>query len=211
MNKMVCLNDFNGASKYLEGYARRCLNEFKSPLFGVNMGIAYGGEVAMVGKIWKDRGMVFGYDTFEGKHPKFLADDPDSPEAYCMDEHYDIFGTSKLSLKYQNNQLKKMGINNVKLIKGLVNKDSCKDLPYINYAFLDMDILESMKTGFEAIRHKLIKGGYLMMHDVVPHDHLNGVLYNYFMPIFHKDDKNWEILQEVNSCFLVVLRKISDG
>lgn len=160
------LNDINGADNVCNMYEKKCLEEFEGQLIGVLMGIAYGGDVERCAKNWTNRGIVYGFDTFEG-HPSFLVKTPTDFEATCMDHWYRLFGMDKLSMEYQRRELDVMGLTNAQLVKGLVTKDSCKDIPYINYAFLDMDILESMVAGYEAVKDKIVKGGYLVLHDVM--------------------------------------------
>ena len=40
---MITLNDCNGADKLCAKYEKKCLTEFEGDLYGVVMGIAYGG------------------------------------------------------------------------------------------------------------------------------------------------------------------------
>jgi len=160
------LNALNGADKVCDLYEKKCLEEFSTPLIGVLMGIPYGGDVERLAKTWSERkGKVYGYDTFEG-HPKHLAPDMTCFEATCMDLWYQELSMEGTKIEYQRQELDKMGLTNAYLVKGLISKDSCKDLPYINYAFIDLDILASMEAGFEAVKYKLAKGGYLLMHDI---------------------------------------------
>lgn len=69
---MIHLNDTNGASKHTLGVAERLFTEFDCDLIGAEFGIAYGGGVEAIGKLWKERGTIYGFDTFEG-HPKQVA------------------------------------------------------------------------------------------------------------------------------------------
>lgn len=195
---MITLNKINGADELCEKYERRCLDEFKGDLVGVVMGIAYGGDVERIAKIWGNRGKVYGFDTFKG-HPKHLCPDKDDFQATCMDNWYYQYGMEKVSYEYQRKELDSQDLTNAILIKGEVNKDSCKDIPYLNYAFLDMDILASMVAGYEAVKDKLVKGGYLLLHDVYQN-----------IPAlekwYQKDIKpHYELMQE--SCLTGVLRK----
>jgi hypothetical protein len=166
MTTLKTLNDINGADKVCEEYEKKILEQFKDNLIGVLMGIPYGGDVERLAKIWGEKGKIYGYDTFEG-HPKELAKDPKSFEATCMENWYKQYGTEKTKYEYQRAEFDKMGFADVVILrKGIVTKNSCKDLPYINYAFMDMDILKSMVDGFEAVADKMVSGGYLLMHDI---------------------------------------------
>lgn len=163
---MRCLNEINGADKLCDEYEKKCLTEFEGELIGVMMGICYGGDVERLAKTWKDRGRVYGFDTFEDLHPKHLSTDPVGGfDATCMDGWYELYGKHDLSINYQREELNKMGLYNAFLRKEEVNNDSCIDIPYINYAFLDMDMLASMKSGFEAVKYKILSKGYLLLHD----------------------------------------------
>lgn len=197
---MICLNEQNGADKICAKYEKKCLVEFEGPLYAAVMGIAYGGDVERIARdIWGNRGKVYGFDTFESLHPRHLAEDVQSFEATCMDHWYLYYGTDQLTYEYQRKQLDDQGLTNAILVKGEVNKDSCKDIPYLNYAFLDMDILASMQAGYAAVADKIVKGGYLLMHDVV-----NNI--PSLMEWYQKDIKlHWQVMEE--GCLTGVLRK----
>ncbi len=202
------LNEVNGADKITLRHAGECLKDFEGHIYGVEMGIAYGGGVEAIGHMWKDRGTIYGYDTFEDLHPEQLSEDKDSFEARCMDHWYNTKGVDQLSYDYQRAQLDGQGLDNVILVKGLVNKQSCKDIPYLNYAFLDMDIYESMKQGWLAVKDKIVKNGYFLLHDIIPQPHLPK-LYKLWKEEIMTDPYNkWEILEEVPESHLTVMRKV---
>ena len=183
----------NSAQETLLEYCQNLLVEVDTPLIGAEFGSAYGGGVESIGKLWKDRGIVYGFDTFAG-HPKQLAVDLQSWEANCMNGWYEKYPCDELSYGYQRAELDRQGLDNVILKKGLINKNSCMGIPYLNYALLDLDILASMKTGYELVKDRITKGGYLFFHDVVPDDHLpllNKWFLNEVMP-----SGLWEIIGE---------------
>jgi hypothetical protein len=66
---------------------------------------------------------------------------------------------------YQKEMLESLGLSNAHLIKGRVNPGSCATLDQIHYAFLDMDIYSSMKSGYYGVKNKIVKNGYLLLHD----------------------------------------------
>lgn len=200
---MIDLNKiWNGADRGLAFIQSVILEEFPNDhLIGVEMGIAYGGGVESLGKLWGVRGTVYGFDTFEG-HPVYLASSPEASEARAMEPHYKKYGMEMLSYEYQRAELDRQGLSNVILVKGLVDQDSCCFLPAIHYCFLDLDILVSMKNGYEAVRHKIVDGGYLCLHDV-----LNNlpILYPWYEEI--KKDPMWEVIYEGKHEALAVLRR----
>ena len=161
------LNNVNGADKIAAEYHQKVLDEFKDNLVAVVMGSAYGGELEYIARLWGDKGKVYGFDVFDDLHPKHICADPESFAATCMDYWYGLeeYGRDKMKLEYQQGLLDGMKMDNVKLIKGLVDKDSCKDIKNIHYAFLDMDMVESMSIGFEAVKDNMAIGGYLFLHD----------------------------------------------
>lgn len=163
---LITLNAINGADVIINRFAKHCLTDFDGKLYGAVLGIAYGGDVESIAKIWKNRGIVYGYDTFSDLHPGHLAGDPDGFEGTCMSHWYEMHGTDKLKIEYQRACLDKLLLDNAILVKGEVTKHSCKDIPYLNFAFLDMDILASMRTGYKAVVNKIVKGGYLFLHDI---------------------------------------------
>jgi hypothetical protein len=200
------LNNENGADEICAKYHQKVLDKFKDNLVGVVMGSAYGGEIEYMGKLWGDKGIVYGYDTFEDLHPAHICKDKDALEATCMQTWYEkaTHGIIKLNQSYQREQLDKLGLKNVKLVKGIVNKDSCKDLDKIHYAFLDMDMVESMRPGFEAVKDKIVEGGYLLLHDV---QHIVEVRKWYDKVV--ATDKRYKLIKEYGRELLMVLKRVS--
>ncbi len=206
---MICLNYINGAQTILFYHQMVLISKFENDLVGVEMGIAYGGGVEALGTMWKGRGTVYGFDTFENLHPDFLSKQKYSLEARCMDRWYDprMFGTKALNYKYMRKQLDREGLDNVILVKGLVNKDSCKNIPKIHYVLLDMDILESMKEGYMAVIDKVVPGGFIFIHDALPEDHLPNI-HNWLYKDVLMHDTRVKVLGEWPAQFLVGLEKI---
>ena len=186
----------NGADVITHMYAEQCLDEFKGHLYGVEMGICFGGGIEKIGKQWKDRGDVWGFDTFEG-HPveQMLPRDEwaqqsggrDSMAAVCMDcwytddqHRFATQGVDKCSQEYIQSELDKEGLTNVHLVKGLVTeKTDVSFIPYLNYAFLDMDWPQAQWDGYNLIKHKIVKGGYLCLHDMIKPGHIAGCYEKY--------------------------------
>ena len=202
---MINLNaEYNGADRILSIFQKLLLRDFPNEeLIGVEMGVAYGGGLEALGKLWAGRGLVFGFDTFEG-HPKQLASSADSLEATCMDGWYEKYGREKLSFNYQWAEFEKQGLYNIILKQGLVHSDSCCFLPYIHYCLLDLDILSSMKDGYEAVRHRIVDKGFLCLHDVVGHK-LIPELHEWYNEI--KKLPQWEVIYEGEKEYLAVLRR----
>ena len=200
------LNDINGASFYTYKYAKEIMGRFgdKGIVNGVLMGTAYGGGIERIANVWGQNGKVYGFDTFEDTHPTHLAEG-NSEESACMDYWYNTKGTDKLSLAYQTQMFKDMGLDNVTLIKGEVNKDSCKDIDNIHYAFLDMDILASMKAGYEAVKDKIVPGGLLLMHDVT--GNLPRVYDWFWEDVVLKDNALWRVEAFFPKELLAVLKR----
>ena len=207
---MISLNAFNGAQTVLSYYQMRLLSKFENGLIGVELGIAYGGGVELLGAMWKGRGDVYGYDTFEALHPDQLATEKFGFQARCMDHWYDpeVFGTEALSFDFQRKQLDIERLTNVHLVKGLITEDSCKDLPYIHYALLDMDIEASMRTGWDAIKNKLIPGSIVFFHDVVPKTHIPAVSKFFYDEVLK--DETLELIGEWPMEFLAGVVKLSE-
>jgi len=206
------LNDTNGASQILLDVAKKTLEEFKKGIIGVEMGIAYGGGVETIGKMWGNQGIVFGFDTFEG-HPKEIAlKDPDcnysmdSFAATCMDGWYNIYDNKELTIEYQREELERQGIYNVNLIKGIIDENTkINFIPYINYCLIDLDFSVAMKNAYNLIKDKLVKGAYLCLHDVIPNGHIKGL--NEWYQII-KNSGEYEILGEYSNSYLAILKKL---
>lgn len=213
-NKLYWINNVNGADYLMLGVAAMCRKKFKNNLIGAEMGTAYGGGPEAVGKMWKGIGEVHAFDTFEG-HPVELSSDPNSFEARCMDRWYDnryagneripFLTKEMLTYEYQRSVLDSEGLSNVILHKGLINKDSLNEINYLNYALLDMDLLVSMKTGYEIVKDKIVKGGFLCLHDCNPKNHIEG-LWEFYEEILNSG--NWKEIMHCDSSYLIVLEKV---
>jgi len=206
--ELVWLNKINGADKIVYEYCERIKTLPVPHLYGAILGSAYGGELEAIGKLWKDRGTVYGFDTFEG-HPKPLVEYHTNVEVTCMDKWYrdDVYGMEKLSTEYQQGVLDKLGLDNVKLRKGLVTPDSCQEIPELHYAFLDMDIYESMRDGYLAVRDKIVPGFCLFIHDATPPTHIPRVSKWLMDEVMGDDGHMWTITGEWVSAFLVCLQR----
>jgi len=206
---MISLNRLNGAEKIVTSYAKELLRlPIDKPLIGAEFGSAYGGGIEAVGKLWKGKGVVYGFDTFEG-HPKQLVPDQKSFEATCMDNWYkkEIYGKEKLSYEYQRKELDRQGLDNVILKKGLITKDACAEIPYLHYALLDMDIMESMEIGYAAVKDKIEPGHLLFLHDVTPPTHIPRTFHWFAEEVMGKDEEMWTVLGDFSNMYLVVLSK----
>lgn len=211
---LINLNHVNGAAPELLGLAETIRNQFKKDIIGCEMGIAYGGGVEGIGLLWKGVGVIHGFDTFEG-HPDYLAEkDPTLPDgkqsfaARCMDHWYNenVHGTKGLAYDYQRAELDRQGLDNVILHKGVIGPDTdVSFMPYLNYVFLDLDLPICMKDAYNLIKDKILVGGYLCLHDVVPDTHIKP-LYDWYVNEVKKD--GYEVVKELKGSMLVVLRKI---
>jgi len=197
-----------------KGYARRCLTEFTGKLIGVEMGICFGGGVEKIGRKWGERGDVYGFDTFEG-HPitEMLPRDKWAQEsggessmaAGCMQHWYDVYGFEKCTQEYIQAELDRQNLTNVHLVKGVVtNQTDVSFLPHVNYAFLDMDWPQAQLDGYNLLKHKFVKGGYLCLHDMIPEGHIHGC-YEVYQRIL--EEGLFELVVEDLPSLTVVLRK----
>lgn len=204
---LVWINKYNGAAQLCASLHKQIMKEFKGKLYAAILGSAYGGEVEYLGKLWKDRGYVWGFDVFEELHPDHLCDFKDSFEARCMDHWYkpNIFGTEHMAIEYQRGILR--DLPNVTLVKGEVHKDSCRDIPKLHYVLMDMDILISMRNGYEAVKDKIVKGGYLALHDILPPPHLDGKLYGWWYNEVLPSGE-WDIYEEYPRCHLGIFKRV---
>lgn len=196
------LNTVNGADVLLEKYLKTLLNSEK-PIV-VLCGTAYGGDIEMAATILP-HGLIFGYDTFDEGHPKHLASNPEHFEATCMNYWYEHFGTDELGYVYQKGVLESLGLNNVTLIKGEVDPQSCDFIEKIDLAWLDMDLLVSMENGFKSVADKIREGGYLITHDVEPKEHIAGLYELFFDKLI--DTEKWELVESVPDSFFTVWQK----
>lgn len=196
------LNAENGTDLITLNLVEKLMEEFDETLVGAELGVGYGGSLEAIGKMWKGRGVVHGYDTFEGQ-PKQLSYDTNSYEACCLDPYYELFGREPLTYYYQRKQLNEQGLTNVILHKGLLNTHSLDDIPHLHYVLIDLDLLVSMALGMLLVKDKIVKGGYLCLHDVIPSGHIFG-LWGLYQELISSDD--WEVEEKPHS-FLVVLKR----
>ena len=203
---MQWLNKLNGADLIEIKYTTKCMEEFEGDLTAVVMGSAYGGCLEAMGKLLKDRGKVYGCDTFEDMHPVHLAPTQGGFEATCMNHWYnrEDYGTDRLAYDYQRKELDKQGLDNVILIKGEVGPHTVKDLDKIHYAFLDMDMPKSMDNGYQAVKNKIVKGGYIMFHDT---QNIGSLTSWYNQEVRLNDKKMWKVVGDLGRELLKVLQK----
>ncbi len=215
-NKLYWINDCNG-SNYGELFACAMLRKkFKNEkLYAAILGSAYGGSGEGIGNLWKDyNGEVHLFDTFEG-HPEYLADDPNSWSARCMDrwkknlyagqDRIPYLTEEMLTYEYQRKALDEEGLNNVILHKGLINDNSLDGIDKLHYAFLDMDLPASMALGYEIVKNKLVKGGYLGIHDANPKNHIEG-LWELYEKIMATGE--YKEIIHCDTAYLIVLEKL---
>jgi hypothetical protein len=212
------LNDTNGASDITFKYSEICKSKFSENLNGVEMGIAYGGGIERIGKSWKNRGTIWGFDTFEG-HPKEIAKsckytmevttpDKEAHATYCMDPWYNDpnYGTEKFKYEYIRENLDSQQLDNVVLVKGLITEDT--DISFIegdiHYALIDLDFPISQWVGWNLLKNKIAKGGYLCLHDMIPYGHIHGN-YEYYQQMV--SENLFDVVEEVPQSYLVVLQK----
>ena len=136
-------------------------------------------------------------------HPKHLSSNVESFPATCMDWWYvnDEYDVKHLAYDYQRQVLDDQGLDNATLVKGEIHKDSCKDIKEIHLAFMDLDMVESVTMGYEAIKNKMAKGGYLFVHDTQN----IGELGEWKKEVLMKD-KNWKSVGEWGRELLVGFR-----
>ena len=200
-NQLVWLNAGNDAGATEIEMVERVLDEFPDEkLTALEVGCAYGGGTEFIAKCWYGRGRVYGYDTFVG-HPKDLAASPDDLDATCMDMWYDkgkeipALHVSRLAYDYQRKVLDDQLLTNAILVKGRVNKHSFDNIKKIHFAMLDLDFDKPMTTAYHAIKDKFVPGGYLMLHDTLPPDHLPKICHLAYNVI--AKDGRWSIIKEV--------------
>lgn len=207
-HKLNWLNAGNGTSRLQLECIQALPSMFPSEeIIALEVGSAYGGGAEMMGKTLYGRGKVYGYDTFEG-HPRDLADSPTDPEANCMDLWYKEphYGLNKLSYEYQRIILDEEGLDNVILVKGRIHEHSFDDIERVHFALFDLDLVQSTRIAYEALKDKIVKNGYLFIHDALPKDnlvHLNKYVYNEIVP-----DKRWKMFGEFPNDFVLVLQKV---
>jgi hypothetical protein len=207
--KLINLNEPFSAGPKLLDIAARVLREFKSEIIGAEFGVAYGGGIQAIGKLWGKNGLIYGFDTFEG-HPKHIATaEVDAPAKDVVDVWYDQYGMEQLSVEYIQSVLSAQGLSNVKLVKGLVTKDTrIEFIPYLDYVLLDLDFPTAMETAYSLVKYKLTKGSYLCLHDVSPTGIIPG-LFKLYEDI--KREGTYEVVLEEFPQDLVVLRRLSQA
>lgn len=198
MTNLFCINDTNGASAITEALCRDLLYCGKPHLTGAEFGVAYGGGLQRIGRLWRCRGFIHGFDTFEG-HPKQLGE-PGQPDTEIMNPWYDKLGTEALDIEYQRKALYEDGLHNVVLHEGLIDENSLAGVPLLDYCLLDLDLNTSMRIAYDLVRPRMARGGYLCLHDVIPHGHVPG-LYELYQEIL----SDFTLVAEYPESYLAVL------
>ena len=117
-----------------------------------------------------------------------------------------MFGTEALTIEYQQSQLDAQGLDNVKLIKGLITPET--DVSFIeklHYCFIDLDYHKCMKDAFDLVESKIVENGFLLLHDVIPAHHIQG-LFDFYCDIVASGD--YKVIAELPSAYIVVLQKV---
>ena len=207
--KLINLNEPFLAGPKLLDIADRVLKEFKSDIIGAEFGVAYGGGIQAIGKLWGRKGLIYGFDTFEG-HPRYIAKtEIDAAAVHAVDMWYEKYGMEKLSIEYIQSVLSAQGLNNAKLVKGLVTENTeIEYIPYLDYVLLDLDFPTAMRTAYRLVKDKLTSGSYLCLHDVSPTGRIPGV-FQLYQDI--KQDGLFEVFVEDFTADLVVLKRIHQG
>lgn len=209
---MIELNDVNGASIYTAQITKQLLEEFKEPLIGCEMGVPYGGAIERIATLWKNRGVIYGFDTFTG-HPKEIADicentiqngGKESEAAKCMDTWYENIGTNQTTYDYIRNELDQQGLSNAILIKGLITDKTNIPFEHLHYCMLDLDFPLSMRQAYNLIKNKMVSGSYLCLHDVLEKSWIPGVNEVYQEIL---NEGFFEIYKEIPDSFLAILKK----
>lgn len=208
------LSDTGRASIITHKLVEECMSKFDGHIYAVEMGVPYGGNVESLGKILKDRGTVYGFDTFEGHPIEEIANlCPDtireggttSRVARCMEYWYDKYGKENTTYGYIREELDKQGLSNVVLVKGLVTENTdVSFIDHLHYAMIDMDFPLSQWDGYNLLKNKIVPGGYLCMHDMIPIHHIPGNYEKYRQILA---EGLFEIVVEDHDSLLVVLKK----
>lgn len=211
---MKQLNDLNGASDHTNRIVTNLMKEFNETLIGCEMGIAYGGGIENIGKIWKGRGFIYGFDTFEG-HPLQISKEcqytieaggDGALATYCMQDWYNNWGIEGVTEPYIRNELDKEGLKNVILVKGLITeKTDISFIPKLHYVLLDLDFPLSMWNAYNVVKHKIVSGGYLCLHDVIPKGHIHGN-YEYYQDMIKEG--LFKVYEEHPENLLAILKKV---
>jgi hypothetical protein len=139
------------------------------------LGTFVGGNCAMMGYILNYHGkdkIIYMYDSFEGI-PYPTEEDkeiPGDPEGVTRTGELKSTGVSVASLPWVLKTLKLSDypLSNFKIIKGWVQNtlpetiDKVKPLAFLR---LDLDLYAPTKLGLEYMYDKVVKGGYVFVHD----------------------------------------------
>jgi hypothetical protein len=118
----------------------------------------------------------------------------------------DRYGTERFKDVFIQQELDSLGLLNVKLVKGLVtDQTDISFIPKLHYVLLDMDFPQAQWDGYNLVKNKIVKGGYLCLHDMVKPGHIHGC-YEKYLDILNEG--LFEIVEErPDPELLAVLRK----
>ncbi|HUD73960.1 MAG TPA: hypothetical protein VMQ76_02735 [Terracidiphilus sp.] len=201
---MYEINSRVGADTITHRIAGEAKAHFKIGLVGAEFGVAYGGGVETIAKLWTGCGVIHGFDTFQG-HPVEIAYSPRAWEANCMDVDYAAQGRERLSEEYIRGELSRQGLDNVFLHKGLIHDSSLYGIDALHYVLLDLDFIAAMVFGWTLVKDRIVPGGFLCLHDVVPRGNMIG-LWGLYQEIMASGQ--WSLEGEYPDNYLAVLRKL---
>lgn len=171
----MCLNNLSGAGqKCLQLCADLASRAGDRILVGAEFGVAYGGGVQAIGRAWRGKGTIHGFDTFTGQ-PKECGL-PGDPSRDCMDMHYRAHGRESLDLGVIQRILADEGLVNVVLHSGLITPHSMDGIPSLDYCLLDLYFEAPMRMAWSMVDARMVAGGYLCLHDALGPSTLPGLL-----------------------------------
>jgi hypothetical protein len=97
-----------------------------------------------------------------------------------MDGWYERYGREGYSYEYIRAELDRQGLDNVILIKGLIDDKTKIFIDKLHYCFFDLDFPLSMWQAYNLVKDKVI--GYLCLHDIFPITQMPGN-YEYYLKI----------------------------
>ena len=78
-------------------------------------------------------------------------------------------------------------------------------IPELHYVLIDMDFPIAQWNGYNLVKNKIVRGGYLCLHDMIPKGHIHGCHERYQQIL--KENMFKIILEDIPS-YLVILEKL---
>ena len=92
------------------------------------------------------------------------------------------------------------------MVKGLIDENT--DISFlpskIHYALIDLDFPISQLVGWNLLKNRIIQGGFICLHDMIPKGHIHGC-YEYYEKML--SENLYDVVAELENSHICILQK----